>query len=144
MSNLGKNLVDARSNLIDMHLIQSLKNEFSFDFPIFSKYPATSINSYFYKMTLCNNEQISTKFLFMSWTDYSNKPWDFCRNFLTFGFKFMSLSHLVGLIPKKNTLKLTQLASVWDSLEEHQRLCLMKALIRVVSCSSLYPEIQAW
>ena len=56
-----------------MHLIQSLKNEFCFDLPMFSKYPAhgealgpsgenfeshltspwaTSINSYFYKMTL--------------------------------------------------------------------------------------------
>ena len=35
-----------------MHLIQSLKNEFSFDLPKFSKYPATSINSYYYKMTL--------------------------------------------------------------------------------------------
>ena len=35
-----------------MHLIQSLKNEFSFDLPMFSKYPATSINSYFYEMTL--------------------------------------------------------------------------------------------
>ena len=45
--NLGKKLVDARINLIDMHLIQSLKNEFCFDLPSFSKYPATSINSYF-------------------------------------------------------------------------------------------------
>ena len=36
-----------------MHLIQSLKNEFCFDLPMFTKYPATSINSYFYKMTLC-------------------------------------------------------------------------------------------
>ena len=35
-----------------MHLIQSLKNEFCFDLPMFSKYLATSINSYFYKMTL--------------------------------------------------------------------------------------------
>ena len=35
-----------------MHLIQSLKNEFCFDVPMFTKYPATSINSYFYKMTL--------------------------------------------------------------------------------------------
>ena len=35
-----------------MHLIQSLKNEFCFDLSMFSKYPATSINSYFYKMTL--------------------------------------------------------------------------------------------
>ena len=35
-----------------MHLIQSLKNEFCFDLPMFSKYPATSINRYFYKMTL--------------------------------------------------------------------------------------------
>ena len=35
-----------------MHLIQSLKNEFCFDLPMFSKYPATSINSYFYKVTL--------------------------------------------------------------------------------------------
>ena len=35
-----------------MHLIQSLKNVFCFDLPMFSKYPATSINSYFYKMTL--------------------------------------------------------------------------------------------
>ena len=51
-SNLGKNLLDARSNLIDMHFIQSLKNEFCFDLPMFSKYPATSLNSYFYKMTL--------------------------------------------------------------------------------------------
>ena len=58
-SNLGIKLVDARNNLIDMHLIQSLKNEFCFDLPLFSKYPATSINSYFYKMThpikICNN-----------------------------------------------------------------------------------------
>ena len=45
-------LVDGRSNLIDIHLIQSLKNEFCFDLPLFSKYPATFINSYFYKMTL--------------------------------------------------------------------------------------------
>ena len=35
-----------------MHLIQSLKNEFCIDLPMFSKYPATSINSYFFKMTL--------------------------------------------------------------------------------------------
>ena len=35
-----------------MHLIQSLKNEFCFDLPMFSKYPATSINNYFFKMTL--------------------------------------------------------------------------------------------
>ena len=35
-----------------MYLIQSLKNEFCFDLPLFSKYPATSINSYFNKMTL--------------------------------------------------------------------------------------------
>ena len=50
--NLGKKLVDARNNLIDMHLIQSLKNEFCFDLPLFSRYPATSIKSYFYKITL--------------------------------------------------------------------------------------------
>ena len=37
---------------MDMHLIQPLKNEFCFDLHMFSKYPATSINSYFYKMTL--------------------------------------------------------------------------------------------
>jgi len=37
---------------MDMQLIQSLKNEFCFDLPLFSKYPATSVNSYFYKMTL--------------------------------------------------------------------------------------------
>ena len=35
-----------------MHLIKPLKNEFCFDLPMFSKKPATSINSYFYKMTL--------------------------------------------------------------------------------------------
>ena len=35
-----------------MHLIQSLKNDFCFDLPMFSKYPAASIKSYFYKMTL--------------------------------------------------------------------------------------------
>ena len=34
-----------------MHLIQSLKNEYCFDLPLFSKYPTTSIKSYFYKMT---------------------------------------------------------------------------------------------
>ena len=50
--NVGKKLLDARSNLIDMHLIQSLKNEFCFDLPMFSKYPATSLNNNFYKMTL--------------------------------------------------------------------------------------------
>ena len=49
--NLGKELVDARNNLIDMHLLQSLKNEYCFDLPLFSKYPTTSIKSYFYKMT---------------------------------------------------------------------------------------------
>ena len=49
--NLGE-LVDGRNNLIDMHLIQSLENEFCFDLPLFSKYLATSINRYFYKMTL--------------------------------------------------------------------------------------------
>ena len=31
------------------------KNEFCFDLPMFSKYPATSISSYFYKMTLNAN-----------------------------------------------------------------------------------------
>ena len=41
-----------------MHLIQSLKNEFCFDLPMFSKYLATSINSYFYKMTLLNSTKI--------------------------------------------------------------------------------------
>ena len=50
-----------------MHLIQSLKNEFSFDMPLFSKYPATSINSYFYKMTLfyilCINYEANDPFL---------------------------------------------------------------------------------
>ena len=35
-----------------MHLIQSLKNECCFALHLFSKYPATSINSYFYKMSL--------------------------------------------------------------------------------------------
>ena len=49
---LENKLVGARNNLIDMHLIQSLKNEFCIDLPLFSKYPATSINMYFYKMTL--------------------------------------------------------------------------------------------
>ena len=49
---LGKKLLDARTNLIDMHLIQSLKNEICFELPLFSKYPDTSINRYFYKMTL--------------------------------------------------------------------------------------------
>ena len=47
-----------------MHLIQSLKNEFCFDLPMFSKYPATSINRYFYKMTLLTqkgNEKSSWK-----------------------------------------------------------------------------------
>ena len=50
-----KKLVDARNDFIDMHLIQSLKNKFWFDLPLFSKYPATSKNSYFYKMTLFGN-----------------------------------------------------------------------------------------
>ena len=68
-----------------MHLIQSLKIKFCFDLPMFSKYPATSINSYFYKMTLlvcwspshsqknnikielfCANVGLSLKFLFES------------------------------------------------------------------------------
>ena len=56
---LGKKLLDARTNLIDMHLIQSLKNEICFDLPLFSKYPATSINRYFYKMTLIIREALS-------------------------------------------------------------------------------------
>ena len=38
-----------------MHLIQSLKNEYCFDLPMFSKYPAISINSYFNKMTLVSS-----------------------------------------------------------------------------------------
>ena len=41
-----------------MQLIQSLKNEFWFDLPMFSKYRATTINSYFYKMTLVNIDKI--------------------------------------------------------------------------------------
>ena len=57
---LEKKLVDPRNNLIDMHLIQSLKNEFCFDLPLFSKYPDTSINSYFYKMTLCRYSRWGT------------------------------------------------------------------------------------
>ena len=52
-----KKLVDARNNLIDMHLIQSLKINFS-------KYPATSINSYFYGMILwLYNSSTSPKWL---------------------------------------------------------------------------------
>ena len=37
-----------------MHFIfdSLFKNEFCFDLPLFAKYPATSINSYFYNMTL--------------------------------------------------------------------------------------------
>ena len=50
--NLGKKPEDARNNFIDMHLIQFLEFEFGFDLHLFSKYLATSINSYFYKMTL--------------------------------------------------------------------------------------------
>ena len=48
-----KKLIDARNNLTEMYLIQSLDNEFSFELPLFSKYPAISINCNFYKMTLC-------------------------------------------------------------------------------------------
>ena len=44
-----------------MHLIQSLKNEVCFDLPLFLKYPATSINSDFNKMTLV--EKIAETFL---------------------------------------------------------------------------------
>ena len=43
--NLGNKLVDARNNLTDILLIQPLKNEFCFDLPMFSKYPATSIST---------------------------------------------------------------------------------------------------
>ena len=35
--NLGEKIDDARNNLIDMHLIQSLKNEFSFDLPFYKQ-----------------------------------------------------------------------------------------------------------
>ena len=44
--------VDARNNLIDMNLIQPLKTDFFINLPLFWKYPAISINSYFYKMNL--------------------------------------------------------------------------------------------
>ena len=47
-----------------MHLIQSLKNEFCFDLPLFSKYLPTSINSYFYKITL--SQKIFTLNLFLT------------------------------------------------------------------------------
>ena len=47
-----------------MHLIHSLKNEFCFDLPMFSKYPATSINSYFYKMTLRTFLLMASLFIF--------------------------------------------------------------------------------
>ena len=56
-----KKIEDARNNLIDMHVIQSLNNKFWFDLPLFSKYPATSINSYFYKMTLHGAEETTFK-----------------------------------------------------------------------------------
>ena len=44
-----------------MHLIQSLENEFYFDLPMFSKYPAISIKSYFYKIVLSNFNIVSNK-----------------------------------------------------------------------------------
>ena len=45
--NLGIKLVDDRNNLIDVHLIQFLKDGFYYALPMFTKYPATSINGYF-------------------------------------------------------------------------------------------------
>ena len=56
-------LIDARNNLMDMYLLQSLNNEVSFDLA-FLKYPATSINSYFYKMTLrvTDKQKLMTRF----------------------------------------------------------------------------------
>ena len=62
--NSGKKLVYARINLIDMHFIQSLINEFCLDLPLFSTYLATSINSYFYKITL--SQKIFTLNLFLT------------------------------------------------------------------------------
>ena len=53
-----------------MHLIQSLKNEFCFNLPMFSKYPATSINSYFYKMTIQTILRKTT--IHSKWIPYSN------------------------------------------------------------------------
>ena len=45
--NFGKKHEAARNNLIDMHLILSLKNEFCFDLPLFTKYIG-----YFYKHSI--------------------------------------------------------------------------------------------
>ena len=70
-----------------MLLIQSLKNEFCLDLPLFSKYPDTSINSYFYKMTLFLDDGIfsecftckepSEGFLCDQW-DFKSNYFDIC------------------------------------------------------------------
>ena len=67
-----------------MHLGQSLTNEFCFDLPMFSKYPATSINSYFYKMTLINNGVVCCEaFLFgKSFQPLCSYPLDIVVNHL--------------------------------------------------------------
>ena len=65
-----------------MHLIQSLKNQFCFDLPMFSKYPATSINGYFYKMTLRTFIiQLQNSFLLLSksFDQYSYRKYDFAK-----------------------------------------------------------------
>ena len=63
-----------------------IKNEFCFDLPMFSKYLATSINSYFYKMTLLlwNDSTHSTIVTYIHFLLYK-----FITNFwfLLFGFK---------------------------------------------------------
>ena len=58
-----------------MHLIQSLKNEFCFDLPLFSKYPATSINSYFNKMTLVGVENRDNNGIGDGWKDHISNPY---------------------------------------------------------------------
>ena len=65
-SNLGSKLVDARNNLLDIHLIKFLRNEFCFFCLSFQK-PATSINGYSYKMTLPEKQHVKVKYIQDQW-----------------------------------------------------------------------------
>ena len=65
-----------KKKLVDRHAFDSVfKNELCFDLPLFSKYTATSLNSYFYKMTLhLSNQREMLSLLPQSWTSGCLNP----------------------------------------------------------------------
>ena len=101
----------------------SLKNEFCFDMPMFSKYPATSLNSYFYK----NNSIWNYKFKLLNCLFNDTGPFNWFKQKIVPYFANSLLIKIVlfdhELSPKKRFLKLFQaqeLVHNWNNFCYHR------------------------